>query len=377
MSTSQHSMWFQPKPVGMKRILFHAINHTGLGHLNRAIAVAQLLKANLPHVQVLFLIEGGEDFIEPTGFPWIMVPGHNQTSEAENIEYITRTTIEVYRPDLVVYETVLLEPIHAPIKGAGIREVLMGNVGGLLRNQIRDCSTPGSELDLLLVLQQREDLTPGDQALIDQYGGKKVCVGPLVRLKDQFARESLRRKLGLAEENKVILLTFGGGGYDMARQLLTSALSAREAILARCPEARLVVVTGPYFAGELPEKDEFIAYASRFEPFLTDFIDISSAIVCMAGYNTVNEIAVSGIPAVCVPTTEADDQIGPGSIAEYTRNFPNMMVGTTDSNALARQVIEALSRERDVTVTRSYWQKANQASQIITGELKKLLGVSL
>lgn len=361
----------------MKRILFHSINHTGLGHLNRSIAVAQLLKANLPGVQVLFLVEGGEDFIEPTGFPWIMVPGHNQTSEAENIEYITRTTIEVYRPDLAVYETVLLEPIHAPIKQAGIREVLMGNMGGLLRNQIRDLSASASELDLLLVLQQREDLTPDDQALIDQYKGKKTCVGPLVRLKDQFASESLRRKLGLAEENKVILLTFGGGGYDMARQLLSSALSAREEILAHYPEARLVVVTGPYFAGELPEKDDFISYASRFEPFLTDYIDISSAIVCMAGYNTVNEIAVSGIPAVCVPTTEADDQIGPGSIAEYTQQFPNMMVGTTDAHLLARQVIEALSRERDVTVTRSFWQKANEASQIITRELKKLLDVSL
>lgn len=136
-------------------------------------------------------------------------------------------------------------------------------------------------------------------------------------------------------------------------------------------------MTGPYFAGELPEKDDFISYASRFEPFLTDYIDISSAIVCMAGYNTVNEIAVSGIPAVCVPTTEADDQIGPGSIAEYTQQFPNMMVGTTDAHLLARQVIEALSRERDVTVTRSFWQKANEASQIITRELKKLLDVSL
>src|SRR5690242_6029233 len=193
-------MWFQAKPAGMKRILFHAINHTGLGHLNRAIAVAQLVRANVPDTQVLFMIEGGEDFIEPTGFPWIMLPGHNQTSESENIEYITRTTIDVYRPDLAVYETVLLEPIHRPMKEAGIREALMGNMGGLLRNQIRDCSAAGDKLDLLLVLQQREELTPDDQTLIDQYAGNKTCVGPLVRLKDQFARETLRRKLGLAEE---------------------------------------------------------------------------------------------------------------------------------------------------------------------------------
>ena len=77
-----HGMWFLPKKPDVKRILIHAINHVGLGHINRSIAVAQWLRARSPNTQILFLIEGGEDFIEPTGFPWILVPG--QPSESEH-----------------------------------------------------------------------------------------------------------------------------------------------------------------------------------------------------------------------------------------------------------------------------------------------------
>jgi predicted glycosyltransferase len=370
-------MWFQAKPVGIKRILFHSINHTGLGHLNRSIAVAQLLKADMPDVQVLFLIEGGEDFIEPTGFPWILFPSHGQASESENIEYITRTTIEVFHPDLMVYETVLHESIHTPVKEAGIREVLMGNMGGLLRGLLQGQLSITNEIDLLLVLQQREELTPEDQALVDQYRGKATYAGPLVRRKDRFASDSLRQQLGLTNEHKVILLTFGGGGYGLARELLASVLSARAHILEKCPQAKLVVITGPYFSSELPEEDEFICHASRFEPFLTDYIDIASAIICMAGYNTVNEVAISGVPAICVSAAEADDQVGPGNMGEYAQKFPNVTLGSAETDELAQQVIEALSKERDLAVTRAFWQRANVAAQCIVSEMKKLLDVNL
>ncbi|HEV2581967.1 MAG TPA: glycosyltransferase [Ktedonobacteraceae bacterium] len=367
--------WFQAKPPGVKRVLFHSINHTGLGHLNRSIAVAQLLKADMPDVQVLFMIEGGEDFIEPSGFPWMLIPGHNQSSEAENIEYITRTALEVYQPDLMIYETVLLESMRTPVREAGVKEALMGNMGGLLRNQVRDFIAGKHPVDLLLVLQQPEEVTPDDRALVGQYTGRATYAGPLVRLKDQLSRESLRKKLGLADQHRVILLTFGGGGYDMVQQLLTNLLSTRSQILAACPEAKLVVISGPYFSGELPDEDEFICRSSRFEPFLTDYIDIASAVVCMAGYNTVNEIAVSGIPAVCVPVTEADDQVGRGSMGEYAERFPNMALGSMDTDTLALQVIEALSRDRDLSVTRAFRQRADGASRVIVNEMKRLLGV--
>jgi hypothetical protein len=65
------NIWFLPEKPSAKRILMHAINHVGLGHLSRSIAMAQRLQAGIPDVQILLLIEGGEYLIEPTGLPWI------------------------------------------------------------------------------------------------------------------------------------------------------------------------------------------------------------------------------------------------------------------------------------------------------------------
>lgn len=364
-------MWFLPKRPGAKRILFHAINHVGLGHMNRSIALAQWLKAGIPNLQVLFLIEGGEDFIEPTGFPWIIVPG--QPTESEHCEQITRRVVEVFQPDLSIHETLLREQIHRPIRDAGIKQVLMGNVGDLLRTQLRENLPMMNEVDLFLVLQRREEVQPCDQELISRYTGKIMYAGPLVRLKALISGSDLRRKLGLTNSHKVILTTFGGGGWDIARVLLANLLAAREQILAENPQAKLIVITGPHFTGELPQVDEFVCYAHRFEPFLSDYVNIASAIVCMAGYSTVNEVAASGIPAICVPAPEAEDQVGAGGMGEYAQSFPNIVLGNTETKELAQQVIDALAKERDLSVTREFWQRAELASQSMISEISCFL----
>lgn len=364
-------VWFLPKKPEAKRILFHAINHVGLGHINRSIAVAQWLKAGIPNLQVLFLIEGGEDFIEPTGFPWIFVPG--QPTESENCEQITSNVLNVFRPDLAIIETRLREQIHRPIRDAGVKEVLMGNVGDLLRSQLRENLEMMNEVSLFLVLQRQEEVQPSDQALISCYTGRKVYAGPLVRQKNLVSHENLRRKLGLTREHKVILATFGGGGWDITRILLASLLAAKEQILAHEPGSRLVVITGPHFNSDLPPVDDFVCYASRFEPFITDYLNIASAVVCMAGYSTVNEVAASGIPAICVPAPEAEDQVGAGGMGEYAVSFPNFVLGGTDTRELAQQVIDALAKERDLSVTNEFWQRARLASQNIISEIENLL----
>jgi len=368
----RNNIWFLPKKPGMQRMLFHAINHSGLGHLNRSIAVAQWLKAGIPNLQVLFLIEGGENFITPTGLPWIMVPGHNQASENENCEQITRNILNVFQPDVMMHETVLHEPIHRAVRDAGVKEALMANVGGLLRDELTHSLDRMNELDLLIVLQQRQEVAPEDQALIDQFTGKTLFAGPLVRQKDRFAGDALRKKLHLAEADQAILLTFGGGGYNLTGELLANTLAARSAILEQYPRAKLIVITGPYFSGELPAEDDFVCYASRFEPFLTDYLNIASAVVCMAGYSTVNEIAASGVPAVCVPAAEADDQVGAGNMEEYALRFPNIRIGSTATGDLAQQVISALGRERDLSVTQEFARRATAAAASIVDEIKTL-----
>jgi predicted glycosyltransferase len=312
-----NNIWFLPQQFDVlrsRRVLFHAINHVGLGHINRAIAVAQWLQAANPNLRVLFLIEGGEDFIEPTGYPWILIPG--QASEHEHIEQIARKTIEVFQPDVMIHETLLRPALHRAAQDAGIKQIVMGSLGEALRDQFRHHLSLLNEVHQLIVLQQQAEVLTTDQDLIAQYHGPTLYAGPLVRYKKQPGSGILREKLSLSSEQKTLLVTFGGGGWDSSRSLLNTILAAREQILSQDPQTRLIVIPGPHFSGDLPSVDDFICYVSRFEPFLNDYIDIASAVVMMAGYSTVNEIAASGIPAVCIPALDAEDQVGAGGMGE-------------------------------------------------------------
>lgn len=370
-SMIEHGMWFLPKRSQTKRVLIHAINHVGLGHLNRSIAVAQWLRAGIANLQVLFLIEGGKDFIEQTGFPWILVPG--QASESEHCEQITRKVLEVFCPDLTIYETLIREAVHRPTREAGVKQVVMGSFGDVLRDQLRQNLAMLNTADLLLILQRREEVTLEDQALVTHYKGKTVYAGPLVRKKQQISTHDLRQKLGLTSEHKVILVTFGGGGWDTATVLLPRLLATKEALLKRFPQARIVLLSGPHFSGNLPQVDDFVCYVSRFEPFFTDYLNIASVVVCMAGYSTVNEVAASGIPAICVPASEADDQVGCGSMGEYAQSFPNFVLSEPNTEVLAHHLLNALAQERDNAVIHGFWQRAQAASQQIIDEITLLL----
>ena len=254
-----------------------------------------------------------------------------------------------------------------------MKQVIMGSIGDVLRSQFRQNLSMMNEVDLLLILQQKEEVIPVDQALIAQFRGKRVYAGPLVRKKNHVSSFDLRQKLGLTPTQKIVLATFGGGGWETATLLLKSLLAAKEHILAQHPQTRLIVITGPHFSGKLPENDEFVCYASHFEPLLADYLNIASAVVCMAGYSTVNEIAASGIPAICVPAPEADDQVGSGSMAEYAQSFPNIVVSDTETEALAYHIAHALTQERDLSVVQEFWRKAEIASQKIIDEITCLL----
>jgi UDP-N-acetylglucosamine--N-acetylmuramyl-(pentapeptide) pyrophosphoryl-undecaprenol N-acetylglucosamine transferase len=366
-----NKLWFLPKQPGVRRVLFHAINHVGLGHMNRAIAVAQWLQAFDPQIQCLFLIEGGENFIRPSGFPWVMVL--SQAAESENTAQMTRTVLEVFQPDLVIYETGLREPIYQTVRETGIPQVLMGNLGELLRGVLTEKLDVLNTFDMLLVLHPRDEVSEADLELTSHFVGKVVFAGPLVRRKSQEASSALRHKLGLRDTDKPLLLTFGGGGYMQANDLLIHTLATREQVLAAYPETKLVIVTGPHFSGELPPKDDFIVHVSLFEPFFSDFLDMASAIVCMAGYNTINEVVTTGIPAVAVPISESDDQVGKGGIAEYASGFSHIAVSSIVTDELSKHIIEALGKERNYDSTAVFQHKAEIASQQIVEALNELL----
>lgn len=365
------NIWFRPKSAREKRVVFHVRSRVGLGHINRSVTVAQWLRQQLPHVNILFLIEGGEDLVEPAHIPYIHL-GH--LSEGEQCQEITRSVIRTFQPDLVIYETFLEENVYRPImESGGIKQAVMGNVGDVLREEFAEKLPVLNKMDLLLILQQQIEVTPQDQAMLAQYSGRMIFAGPLVRQKTQIPASELRQKLGLSASDKAILLTLGGGGYDIAEEMLANMLATGDKVRAHYPQARLIVITGLHFKGHMPHIDDYVCYASKFEPYFTDFINIASVVVSMAGYSTVNEIAGSGVPAICVPAGEADDQLGLGSMSEYALSFPNMSVSATNVEELAEKLIASLAKERNLSAITAFWNRAQRASQHIVGEISSLL----
>ena len=117
--------------------------------------------------------------------------------------------------------------------------------------------------------------------------------------------KAVRSELGLRDEEKMVLLTTGGGGDGYP--VLNTFLEALEE--NPVPDrTRIVIVTGPFISTrDFPDvaarcrKSGFIAL--KFHRYMEALIGASSVIVSMGGYNTVCEIISQHKPFLIVPRT--------------------------------------------------------------------------
>src|SRR5262249_31356292 len=58
-----------------RRIMFHAVNSTGLGHLSRLIAIALAIRERAPYTNLLFTVDGASHgLLEAAKIPFIALP---------------------------------------------------------------------------------------------------------------------------------------------------------------------------------------------------------------------------------------------------------------------------------------------------------------
>lgn len=363
------------------RILFHAINHVGLGHLNRLLAIAEYLREGCALKQCLFLIEGGRDLIQSTDLPWIQIPAFGDfrserwlkwfgISECEKYpEGITRAVAQIFGPDIVVLDTVLYKPVVAGIAGTSAKVVLVGRIGDLLRRQLDSGIPEFDRLDLVLVPQEEAEISITDRQRLRKIKCRVVYTGPIVRDRGGDPQQ-LRRTLGLSESDPLIVLTLGGGGWNFAERLLMSVIEARGLILHKVPTCKLVILCGPHFTGSLPKTDDFVLYVSQFEPNVGAFLRAASVVVCMCGYNTMNEVVLAEVPTICVPAPEADDQLARAS--DYERRFPRITTGCLDPIVLANQISALLMEPRRVSESAVPTDQRTKTRQLVCAEFSRL-----
>jgi Glycosyltransferase family 28 C-terminal domain len=164
----------------------------------------------------------------------------------------------------------------------------------------------------------------------------------------------VRRPLGTRSpwpsdgHGKRIAVVAGGGGHADAPGFLAAALHAVRCYGHRCAPnpVDVLVVTGPNFRGEVVIPPG-LSGPVRVSPYLGPTYDIyrhATAAITHGGYNTVQELARSGVPAVVVPgVRDFDDQ---RVHLQAAASRLNAVVVEADPEAIARALAEVMTAGR-------------------------------
>jgi predicted glycosyltransferase len=320
------------------RLLLYSHDSYGLGHFRRNLAIADAVAADMPFVSTLCLTGSprAHSFPLPPRFDYVKIPSVTKGAEGQyrarslslGIAETTRLresiileTVRGYHPHVVLVD-------HTPL---GMRGELRATLRALRRESpatrvvlgLRDIL---DDEETVLADWAREGVLPMIEECYDRiwvYGTPDVF-DPRVRYRFPRAIAERVRFLGYVYRNgvvadptplraeaasrtgKLVVVTVGGGGDG--HRIIRKYLSA----LAGYPNGTApfdsVIVTGPLMserkclALEAAAKERSLpARFVKFAPNLLDWFAAADAVVCMAGYNTMCEVAALGRPAIVIP----------------------------------------------------------------------------
>lgn len=321
----------------MSRILVYSHDTYGLGNIRRMLAIAVDLAGSIEDASVLVLSGSPmlQGFRIPPQVDYIKLPSITRTARdgyaARSLRLDVDDVIELranlalaavadFRPDVILVDK----------KPYGVRNELEGAIlyaktqlpdtslvlvlrdildepAPTMRTWRREGHTAAIErfFDRVLVLG-----TPGIFDMRREYNlprsvsDKLRFCGYVRRPRGLRDRAQMRRELGVNDAGRLVLVT-PGGGQDGERivQTYADALPRIHAL----PGVRSVIVTGPEMAAaarqsvERAARDVDGAMVLEFTDDMMSWMDAADHVVCMAGYNTLCEVATLRKQALVVP----------------------------------------------------------------------------
>jgi predicted glycosyltransferase len=321
----------------MSRILVYSHDTYGLGNIRRMLAIATELAGSIADASVLLL----------SGSP--MVQGFRIPPQVDYIKLpsVTRTAREGYSARSLRVETDEVMELRANLALAAVADfrpdvILVDKKPFGVRNELEGAilyaktHLPGTSLVLVL-----RDILDAPQATkrvwrdegyaeaIDRFYDRVLVLGtpsvfdmrreydlpPSVCEKLRFCGYlrrpqssrrpgDVRRALGLAETDRLVLVTPGGGqDGDRVVEAYGDALPAIHAAAG----VRSLIVTGPEMAAPSRQAVERAAAGVpgastiEFTDDMMSYMEAADVVVCMGGYNTLCEVATLRKRAVVVP----------------------------------------------------------------------------
>lgn len=316
-------------------ILMYSHDTYGLGHIRRTMAIANHLRDANTNVLILTgsPIAGRFSFSEQVDFVRIpgMIKKTNDEYQSLSIRIdqeqamairtsIIQATAKTFRPDLFIVDK---EPL-------GLKGEVLPTLKWLKKNSPNTTAVLGlrdilDESEVIKRDWEKRGIYDSINDLYDElwvYGNKDIY-NPLVeydlpheldsktlftgyiprKAKNGNSRDSIRKTYRMLEDDKLILVTAGGGG-DGSR-MLENYIEMHEYFPTSLPFKSLMI-TGPFMPKE--KRQELKKRAKRygiktipFHPQLESLIHASDLVISMGGYNTICEILTQQTPALIIP----------------------------------------------------------------------------
>jgi predicted glycosyltransferase len=323
-----------------KKIMVYSHDAYGLGNIRRMLAICQYLLKSNPNLSIL-LVSGSpllHSFRLPQGLDYIKLPCLNRGSLGEMKAKYLNTDLEStlklrselilaaaknYQPDLVLVDK---KPLGIQGELKQTIDYLKVNLSStkfvLLLRDILD--TPEKTIqewqkenyhpiiesiyDRVLVVGMPEifDLVQEYQ-FNDAVAAKVRYCGYIRKELGLKNRRTIRQELGIKPDEKLVLVTPGGGedGYDLIHHYLNGVAQQQDQFKQQ--NIRSLIFCG----AEMPAEQQQQIYQQaqilsgvtvlEFTDDLMSYVNTANAVICMCGYNTITEVLQKGRKAIVVP----------------------------------------------------------------------------
>ncbi len=291
------------------------------GHINPAIAVANLLRERHPNCNILFIGAKGhmeEQLVPKAGFSLEcleiagMVRGKSLSALGKNVKTVAATAkavqvckkiIRRFQPDVIL-----------GTGGYACFPALMA--GSLLR--IPTCvhesnAMPGLTTRLLADRMDRVLVCFGESAQRYRHPQRVETVGMPIRREFVFAdKQKARKELGIAEDAPLVVSAFGSLGARAMNQVMAQVMAiAKE----NGYPFRHIHATGKFGWEWMPKTVRDLGVDLDSSPidmreYLYNMPTVMAAadvVISRAGASSCNEIAASGTPAILIPSPNVTD----------------------------------------------------------------------
>ena len=287
------------------------------GHINPALAIADIIKNNFPDPEIAFVgtKKGMENLlVGREGYPiyHIEARGFQRSLSPRNIAaawyYVTspmkaKKLMKEFRPDIVIGTGGYV--CYPPLKAAadlGIPTIVH-----------ESNATPGLAVRLL---QHKVDRIlfnfPGSAELLDEKDKCAVVGNPVRGSFGSYSRESSRKALGIDDKYRLVLLSYGGSRGAPA--INDAAIRIMKEYTSQHPEVLHIHATGKENFAETKRAFDAAGLGKykniEFCDYLYDMpkkLSAADLVISRAGAMTVTEMARLAKPCIMIPSPHVAD----------------------------------------------------------------------